>query len=169
MSTLTKKQQKAQSFRKGGKGKKQDTQPEDVPEHDLLDDHEDSPTIAIGATESPPDVNPDLKPDQTEDVKKKSKSKLSKEKKLREKQAKEVTTASKLSGQKTESLAKSSPGGPAAKNGKGKEKASSNSTEEDTKTEQQIGKLAGEEQKRTKKDIKQRFILFVGKRSKPYS
>ena len=97
-STLTKKQQKSQSFRtKGPKGNKKEPRiPDDVPEQDLLDDeHEDEVVPAIAVAESKADSASLGKETETTeaDGKKKSKSKLSKEKKLREKLAREAEAA----------------------------------------------------------------------------
>lgn len=87
MAALTKKQQKAQSFKSKGKGKK-DVIPEDLPEQDLLDDNE-AITEATLVVEQGETAGADEKGSE----KKKSKSKLSKEKKLREKLAREALEA----------------------------------------------------------------------------
>ena len=179
-STLTKKQQKSQSFRtKGPKGNKKEPRiPDDVPEQDLLDDdHEDEVAPTIAVTDSKVEAASAGKETETTeaDGKKKSKSKLSKEKKLREKLAREAeaaggagsattTAATGDKKRKRDDLVESA----ATKAEKGKNKAA------DAEAEGDEAKEAGaegevKEKKKTKKDIKQRFILFVGKFSNPAS
>lgn len=171
MSTLTKKQQKSQSFRtKGGKGgKKEAPVPEDVPEQDLLQDDDedlDVPTTTVPEVSQKSIV--DLDSITEPDGKKKSKSKLSKEKKLREKLAREAGNvelpgkavgSAKSTGETGQKRKREEEIQTVPKVDKGKSKAVDEApavaTEGDEAEE-------SKEKKKTKKDIKQRFILFVG-------
>lgn len=138
MPALTKKQQKLQAFR-SGKGKKDRAEPEDVPEQDVLPDEDEPTTTAEGA--------------ESAEYKAKSKSKKSKEKKLKEKLAKEGVQGAV-------------DGEPKAKSEKAKGKEKEVVKDGEAKVD---GAAEGEEKvaKKTKKDIKQRFILFVGEYGSP--
>lgn len=175
-TTLTKKQQKAQSFRtKGGKGgKKEAPVPEDVPEQDLLDDEDGDDnkdagdvslaTLNIDGKDSQKTVG-DLNSTTEPDGKKKSKSKLSKEKKLREKLAREAELANgKPAGETSagQKRKREEDVKPVAKVEKGKNKAIDADDEGKGEAMEVDGGEEGKEKKKTKKDIKQRFILFVG-------
>jgi nucleolar protein 6 len=140
MPALTKKQQKLQAFR-SGKGKKDRAEPEDVPEQDVLPDEDEPTTTAEGA--------------ESAEYKAKSKSKKSKEKKLKEKLAKEGVQGAV-------------DGEPKAKSEKAKGKEKEVVKDGEAKVD---GAAEGEEKvaKKTKKDIKQRFILFVGKYDSHFS
>ncbi|KAJ9102275.1 hypothetical protein QFC19_004823 [Naganishia cerealis] len=117
---------------KSGKGKKDREEPADLPEQDLLPD-EDEPAKKEDGQESA-------------DYKAKSKSKKSKEKKLKEKLAKEGAEDSQPKGK--------------SEKAKGKEKEIVKDGEEPKTGEAETEE--GKKGKKTKKDIKQRFILFVG-------
>lgn len=174
-TTLTKKQQKAQSFRtKGGKGgKKEAPVPEDVPEQDLLDDEDGDDnkdtgdvslaTLNINGKDSQKTIV-DLNSTTEPDGRKKSKSKLSKEKKLREKLAREAELAhGKPAGETSagQKRKREEDVKPVAKVEKGKNKAID--ADDAGKGEaMEVDGEEGKEKKKTKKDIKQRFILFVG-------
>ncbi|KAJ9125372.1 hypothetical protein QFC22_000332 [Naganishia vaughanmartiniae] len=117
---------------KAGKGKKDREQPADLPEEDVLP-NEDEPAANEDEQESA-------------EYKAKSKSKKSKEKKLKEKLAKEGAGES-LPKEKSEKA-------------KGKEKEIVKDGEQ-VKTGEPDAE-EGKKAKKTKKDVKQRFILFVG-------